>query len=499
MKAMLLFPKWIDGYGIATHFAKRISIVPPLNLAYLAALAEKEGHEARIIDGQAEDMSIPKMIEQTIAFNPSIIGITATTPFYHIAIDLARGLKMANDKIPIAIGGHHISIVKEEAFSPCFDYAFVGEADRSWPIFLERHQNGDDISGVKGILFRDKGEMKFTGFPERIEDLDSIPFPARHLLKTDIYRMGTMHGRKHFTTIMLSRGCPYKCIFCSTAEVFGTRVRKRSVRAVVDEIMSVVSSFNVHHFLFSDDNLTIDRNYILEMCDLIEKEELKGVTFEGGTRANLVDEELISAMARAGWIRMTFGLETVNPEMRGIIKKEVPLETYATACRLTNKYGMETQLSVMLGLPGETRQTAKETLSYLRRARDVHEVQYSIAMPYPGTELYEMAKRGDHGLKLITKSFRKFRRYGSAVMSVGDLSTAELAKLQNDAFVSIYLAPWRIKPMMKRMGILGVLVTYSRVAISLWNALVYRIKIKGDNKKIENESLKNNAGRCAAH
>jgi len=473
MKIMLLFPKWTHGYGLATYFAKRISVHPPLNLALLAAIAEREGHEVRIIDGQAENMPLARLIEQTVAFGPDIVGITGTSPFYHLAIELARGLKRVNRKIPIAIGGHHISLLKEEAFIPCFDYAFIGEADNSWPMFLERY--GGDISSIKGILFRDNGEAKFTGFPERV-DLDSVPFPARHLLKMKKYRLGTMQGRKNFSTIMFSRGCPFNCIFCSTAEVFGKKVRKRSVRLVVDEIISAFVNFNVSHFYFCDDNVTIDRNYMLEMCELIIKKKLNA-TFEGSTRADLVDEELISAMARAGWIRMSFGLESVDPEMRKIMKKEVPLESYARACRLTNKYGMETLLSVMLGLPGETPETAKQTLSYLRHARDVHEVQYSIATPYPGTELYEMAKRGDHGVKLVTKNFLKFRRYGAGVMSVGELMPQDLIRLQNDAFLSIYMAPWRIRPMLKRMGIIGVLLTYFRVIISLWN------KVKGKLEK----------------
>lgn len=473
MKVILLFPRWTTDYGMFAYFAKRISIWPPLNLAYLAAVAEKEGHEVRIIDGQVEDMSLRKMIEHTAAFNPDIIGITATTPFYHIATDLARGLKEANSKIPIVIGGPHITLVKDEAFSPFFDYAFIGESEKSWPMFLERYQNGEDISSVKGILFRDNGQVKFTGAADPIDDMDFIPLPARHLLKMDKYKIGTLHGTKNFTSIMFSRGCPFKCIFCSN-NIFGGRVRRRSVRSVVDEIKSVVSEFNIRHFSFADDNLTLDRHYILEMCNLIDKEELS-ITFEGSTRANLVDEELISRLARIGLIRISFGLETVDPEIRRIIKKEVPLESYTAAYRLTNKYGIETLDSVMLGLPGETRETIKKTLSYLRHARGIHQASFSIATPYPGTELYEMAKKGEHGLKLMTEDFSEYRRYGSAVMSVGDLSPDDLIRLQNDAFVSIYLAPWRIKPMVKRMGIMGALVTYSRLIRSLGNILFYQV------------------------
>jgi len=153
----------------------------------------------------------------------------------------------------------------------------------------------------------------------------------------------------------------------------------------------------------------------------------------------------------------------------------VLLESYATAYRLTNKYGIETLDSVMLGLPGETRETIKKTLSYLRHARGIHQASYSIAIPYPGTELYEMAKKGEHGLRLMTEDFSEFRRYGSAVMSVGDLSPDDLIKLQNDAFVSIYLAPWRIRPMLKKMGIIGGLLMLIRLIISITHFLSNKV------------------------
>lgn len=473
MKVMLVYPRWTTNYGIATYFARRASVWPPLNLTTLAAIAEENGHEVKIVDGQVENMSLPKTIEEILAFKPDIIGITATTPFYHIASSLAKELKRLNSKTPLVIGGPHITILREKAFSSFWDYAFIGEADKSWPMFLERYQNGEDISSVKGIFYRDNGQVKFTGMPDIVENLDLIPFPARHLLKMNKYKLGTLQGRKNFTSIMFSRGCPFRCIFCST-NLFGHRVRRRSVKLVVDEISSVVSQFNIRHFYFADDNLTLNRDYILQICDLIDKEKLS-ITFEGSTRANLVDEELIARMAKSGLIRLSFGLETVDPEMRRIMKKEVPLESYTIANRLTNKYGVETLNSVMIGLPGETRETINKLLSYLRNARDIQQANCSIAIPYPGTELYEMAEKGERGLRLMTKDFLQYRRYGSAVMSVGDLSPDDLIKLQNDAFVSIYSAPWRWRPMMKRMGIVGVLLTYFRLIRSLINILSYRV------------------------
>lgn len=464
MKIMLLYPKWTGEYGLFSCFAKKVGVYPP-NLAYLAAIAENLGHEVRIIDGQVEDVSLDGMVERTLMFNPDIIGLTATTPFFHIVRDLAKRLKQRMSHVPIMIGGAHISILREEAFDPTFDYAFIGEADESFPLFLERREKGNDISEVKGILFREGEDVRFTGEADPVYDLDSLPLPARHLLKMDRYKIGTLQGVKSFATIMTMRGCPFKCIFCST-KVFGNKVRKRSPKLVVDEIKSIINDYGIRHFIFLDDTLTLDRNHILAICDFIKEEKL-GITFEGSTRANLVDEELISRMVDAGLIRISFGLESVDKNIRKIMRKEVPLESYIVANKLTNKYGIETLNSCMIGLPGETVDTIKKTLSFLRDSREIKEANISIAVPYPGTELYEMAKRGDYGLKLLVDDFSRFRRYNMAVMQVGNLSPDDLIKLQNDAFASIYLAPWRFKPQLKRTGIAGVFLTLSRLIKSI--------------------------------
>lgn len=472
MKIVLVYPKWTGEYGIFSHFAKRSSMWPPLGLAYLAAIAQKKGHAVRIIDGEAENIPVNKMIKQINAFKPDIIGITASTPFYHIAVELAKDLKQVDVAVPVVVGGPHITILKEKAFSPFFDYAFIGESERSWSKFLDCYESGEDISGIKGLLYRKGKDIIFTGAPELIDDIDSIPIPARHLLKVKNYNLGMVRGRKNFTTIMTSRGCPFKCIFCST-EVFGYRVRRRPVQSVINEMKSVISEFNIRHFNILDETLTLDRNYILQLCAMMEKEKLS-ITFDGGTRANLVDEELISVMAKNGLIRMAFGLEAVDPRMREIIRKEISLECYSKANQLTNKYGIETLNSVILGLPGETRQTAERTLNFLKNAREIHQVSISIAVPYPGTELCKMAKNGEYGLRLLSEDFSKYRRYGSAVMEVNDLSAQDLIMLQNDSFVRIYSASWRIIPMLKKQGLLGGLLMLLRLIRKITRKVVLR-------------------------
>jgi radical SAM superfamily enzyme YgiQ (UPF0313 family) len=185
-------------------------------------------------------------------------------------------------------------------------------------------------------------------------------------------------------------------------------------------------------------------------------------------------------MTKAGLIRIGFGLESADDNIRRIMKKEVSLESYKEANRLTYKYGIETLNSCIIGMPGETIDTVKETLKFLRKSREIKDVNMTIAVPYPGTELYEMAKKGEYGLKLMTEDFSKYRRYNTAVMSIGDLSPKNLVDIQNEAYASIYLPPWRWKPMIKKSGLFGAILTFKRLIKCL---------AKGNTRFLTNKQL----------
>jgi len=460
MKIALLYPLWTEEYGKISHFAKKAGKWPPLNLTYLAASAEKLGHEVIIIDGEAEGLSIEHMVNKVENYKPDLIGITATTPFYHIAVELGKELKKKIEA-SIVIGGPHITVLKEEVFEKCFDYAFIKEADESWPEFLQKYEKKEDISSVNGIMYRRNDKVLFTGDPVPCKNINSLKIPARHLLKNDLYNLGTMEGTKKFTTIMTVRGCPFKCIFCST-KVFGKDIRTRDPELVINEMKDCIKKYSTEHFMFLDDTLTLHRQHIMKICDLIIQEKLN-ITFEGSTRANMIDEELIKKMTEAGLIRLSFGLESVDKEIRQTMKKQVPLESYIEANKLTNKYNIETLNSCMIGLPGETYDTVRKTLSFLRESKEIKQANISIAVPYPGTELYEAAKNKKMGLKLMTENFAEYKRYNAAVMTVGDLSPEDLINIQNEAFASIYLAPWRYEPMIKKSGPMGALYTFNRL------------------------------------
>jgi anaerobic magnesium-protoporphyrin IX monomethyl ester cyclase len=484
MRVTLLYPVWTGDYGLFGHFARRASVWPPTNLALLAAVAEQYGHDVTIIDGEVERLSQDQLVDRALATNPDLIGLTAYSPFFHLNVELATALKSRAPQIPIAIGGPHITIMKEKAFMPPFDYLFVGEAETSFPKFLDTYESGRDVTGVQGLIFRQNGVIN-TGDPEPISlesttgktlgkhyPLDQFPFPARHLLPMAKYKMGGMHGRLNFTSIQTMRGCPWKCIFCASEALNTTRVIMRSPASVVAEMKSVVEDFGIKHFYIVDDVMTLWPEHILEICDGIERENLN-ITFEGGTRANLVEDKLFARLSECGLMRISFGLETVDTEMRKTMKKKVPLEAYTKANKICDKYGVEALNSVMIGLPGETRESVRETLRWLRNAREVKQANFAIAMPYPGTEFADIAAAGTHGVELISNDYSDYRRYGSAVTRVGELEPEDLIELQNEGFVSIYSAWWRWYPVWKKHGIMGLMLQLLRLG-RMWRRNVMR-------------------------
>lgn len=479
MKIVLIYPRWSDAQDKhVTVFSKKQGHYPPLGLAVLASIAEQQGHTVYIIDGEIEDLSTAETVRLTEKLKPDMIGITASTPFFHIAVEIAKKLKQKRSA-PILIGGPHISILREEAFEDCFDYGFVGESEISFAEFLHaypyRMYPKLGMERVKGILMRvplrawgyntEFSKTIYTGDAETITDLDEIPAPAYHLLPMGKYLMGTLEGTKPFFTVQTQRGCPYKCVFCNV-DLNTKKVRRFSPGYVVSQIEHIQRHYGINHFHLIDDTFTLDRKHALDICIDIMTRNLH-VTFEIGTRTNLLTEYLVHILYAAGCIRMGFGLETVNENIRKTIRKDIPLQAYIDANRWCNKYGIETQNACMIGLPGETRDTIKETMSFLRDNHEIRQANVAIAVPYPGTELHRMALNGEHGLKLITEDFSQYQRYNNAVMKVGSLTPQDLIEYQNDCFGSVYAPYWRWYSMLRKTGIRGFLLTWKRIIRSL--------------------------------
>ncbi len=479
VKMSLVFPSYYGEYGEYKHAAKRLSTFPPLNLCIVAAMAEQAGWQVQLIDAQIEQLDNLSVIQAVENFQPDLIGLTSTTPFFHNAAKFAH---MAKERfnVPIMMGGTHVSICREKTFDDCnvLDYLVIGECETTFPKFITNFADGNRFPNVPGIIMRNNGKTIYHGDVHPLSDLDKCPLPARHLLQNSKYVLGSLKGLKQYTTFQFSRGCPYSCVFCA-ADLHGKSFRQRSVENVIEELEIVVNKFGTKHIYFVDDVLTLNKKYIYSLCDEIEKHNLH-FTFEGSTRADLWDEALVKRLKECGLIRISFGLETADLKIREIIKKNVPLESYIEANKLSNRLGIETTNSVIIGLPGETIDSIKRTVDFLCKARDLLHITLNIAIPYPGTELLKMAEDGQHGLEILERDFSRYQRYGSSVMSVNGISPKELVSLQRKALIRIYSCWWRIIPLLKRFGLKTVVLTAINV---VWELIKSMKKLSGKQTK----------------
>jgi anaerobic magnesium-protoporphyrin IX monomethyl ester cyclase len=467
MEILFVSPTWTDDLGGFSRIAKARNSQPPLGILYLAAIAERRGHKIRVIDADVEDHTFESLVQHIMDNPPDLLGITATSPVFHKAEALGRELKKAGFKPPVLIGGEHFNIFKSAAFSDAFDFAFFGESDLSFEKFLQlREEGSEDYGSICGLIFRSGAEVVETKPNERIKDLDSLDFPALHLIRHNRYWMTfAKWKRRMYLPILATRGCPFKCVFCSEP-LTNPYVRFRSPLNIVDEIEHWSRTLGITHFFFMDSNLTLKRDQIETVCNEIIRRKLN-VTFEGWTRANLVDREILTLLKRAGLIRISYGIESGDPEILKIIRKEVSLDDMRRAFRLTKEVGIEVACSVMIGLPGETRASVMRTIRFVQSIPEVLYSNFSIANPYPGTQLLEWAQQGKHGIRLVVGKLSEYRRYDSSPITVNDLSQDDLVRLQKIGLLLMHLTPRKMIVALKMFGPLNIFLVFMHLVGSV--------------------------------
>lgn len=462
MKILLIQPPWGQAYGSFKEAAKTGIGYPPLGLCYLSAVLKKEGHQTKIIDIEMEGLNKKQVLQRTKRYQPDLVGLTATTPIFHLAKELAAAIKKTWPKARLVIGGPHLTAFPREAFSkaPIFDYGVYGEGEETAVELVQFIRSGKPpLKKIKGLVYRDKKGKIIVNSPRPLmNDLDQLPLPDRKGLKLNKY-LWSVSGRGivRFTTLMTSRGCPFNCIFCAAHKVFGRKIRERSIESVLNEIEYLVKKLKINHFTFIDDTLTLNRQRIIKICQEIINRQLD-ITWEGWTRANTIDKELLEIMHQAGLARIAFGIESGDPRILKVIKKGITLAEIKKAYKIAKEVGLETRGEVMLGHPFETKKTAKRTLEFIKGLKNCDQIYISISTPYPGTELFQMAKKNIGGISLLTDDFSQFRRYGGAAIKVNDLTRKDLVNLQKKGFRMFYLTPRRIIYNLKRAGIKAAMI-----------------------------------------
>jgi anaerobic magnesium-protoporphyrin IX monomethyl ester cyclase len=409
---------------------------PPLDLAYMSAILEENDFECKMRDYPVENGAWQDVEDDIINFAPSMLIIYTTITSVKEDLRACKIAKEINPGIVTIAKGGDTTISPEERLEICkdLDIAIIGEPELT---MLEIAQ-GINLKDVRGICYREDGKIVKTPWRPFIDDLDSLPFPSRHLLDQSKYvRPDT---GEILTTIQSSRGCPAKCIYCLSRVVAGADLRLRSPKNVVDELEHCVNDYSIRNFFFRADTFTWDKEWVISVCKEIISRKLD-IQWVANSRANTVDDERLVWMKKAGCWLVSFGVESGSQYILDMTKKGITLEQSREALRLAKKHRLKTFVTFLIGMPWDTRGTIMQTFDF---AREIDGDFFEVILPYPfpGTTYYEIAKRD--GL-ILDGAYDHIYDHFNSVVRTYHLSADELTELKKKSFWYLYARPRYIR------------------------------------------------------
>lgn len=373
---------------------------PNGGLLSIGTVLKEAGHEVRLVHMTADKIDMVHMAHIIGDWRPDLVGISVMTFQTKAAKAVARIVKLVNDQTPVIVGGPHPSALGSEALHDFLhaDIAVLGEGEETMKEIAE----GRDWNKVRGICLR--GVL--TEPRPRIEGLDSLPLPDLSLVSLKNFSSPVPPGPYPSMSIMASRGCPMKCTFCSRA-VFGNTVRFKSPERVVEEIEWLHRNWGIREIYLHDDTFNLKREWTTEIFELIIRKRLDKLSYKAPFRADekLVDRELLRLAKRAGMWLIFYGVESGNQEMLDRMHKGLRLEEIKRAFRLTHKAGIKTTASFIVGYPGETEETIKQSLALAKELKPFW-VGFSRLTPFPGTEVERLVRSDGY---LLEKDCDRYR------------------------------------------------------------------------------------------
>jgi radical SAM superfamily enzyme YgiQ (UPF0313 family) len=404
-----------------------------LGLGYLAAVLEKNQYEVDVIDCQVLKLSYEEFKGEIGKRQPNIVGITSTTLTYKSGLQIAKIAKEDCPNYLTVMGGPHVTFWDDEALQECpsLDIIVRKEGENTMLELVKRLEAGKSFRDVLGITYRKDG--KTVRNPDRpyIENLDKLPFPARHL-----WPMERLREYEDILYLATSRGCVYWCEFCATVRMHGRKYRMRSPKNVVDELEFLHKNYGVDKFTFCDDAFTVDQARIEELCREITDRKMK-IQWNCGTRVDMITRELLLKMKEAGCISVWFGVESGSQQVLDAMKKGISTSQTMRVLGWVRELGLKPVPNVILGFPGETKKSAWKTIKFVEKISPDEVGFYNVATPFPGTPMYDSVK--ENGWLRVTD----FDKYDTTtpIFETPWLSIKELGKLREAAFHHFYLRP----------------------------------------------------------
>lgn len=426
-------------------YRKFFTPIPPLGLGYLASVLQKNGIEVSIVDQFASRIPDNELLDLIRKNNPELVGFSALTPVISDVKRLSVAIREKFKTIKIILGNLHGTCFPDEVLKAGIaDIVVRGEGETTVLELCQHLIREEGLENVSGISFKSGEQIVHNKDRELIDDLDSLPFPAWHLFNLDNYTQHPLVGinKARAFPILASRGCPYRCYYCSQDKVY-KKVRYRSLNKVIDEMRHFHEVFNINFFGFCDAYFPFDEKSGLEFCSLMVKYGLnKQVRWITETRVDKVTPKLLEAMKESGAHLIMYGVEVGNNEILKSLNKGTTLGQARTALKETRKAGILSQGLFMLGLPGETENSCNDTINFAKEI-DPDFVKFNIATPYPGSIFFEDFRK----TKIVIKPEMLTSWIDWAVLSedlfyIPDgISSDNLRNLQRMAMISFYIRP----------------------------------------------------------
>jgi len=360
---------------------------PPIGLALIAAVLEQKGYRVTLLDANILGLKPKNLIPLVV--EADVVGLTAITPTIGSVINIAHRLKQYKPSLTIILGGIHATLFPEEtlAKAPAIDFIVKGEGEETIVEVLHALENGLPLDKIAGICYRSDGQIIDTASRSGSVNLDSLPFPAYHLLPWQKYQPAyPPHSTAlPFTAVVTSRGCPYRCAYCYQ-DASGKTFQGQSPERVLAEITYLKERFGIKEFAFYDDIFTLDNERAHAIADALIKKELY-LRWTCETRVDLVDKKLLQHIKQAGCYAIAYSIESASPKILNVLQKDTTVAQIEAAIRISREAGLQTIGNFMIGSPGESPQTIAKTIQLAKKLK-LDFARFSLVIPFPGTELY---------------------------------------------------------------------------------------------------------------